>query len=300
MRRLPLWHVSITTSPEAEDAVAFLVERAFQKVPVVYLSEEIKSAEISVYSHNLREANARLRRELRDGLKEIRSCGLDTGPATIAIRKVRRIDWTQAWKRHFKPVKIRNSLLIKPGWSRQKPRNGQKVVVLDPGLSFGTGQHPTTLFCLEQLAVGRCAGRAQSFLDIGTGSGILAIAAAKLGYRPVEAFDLDPAAVRIAKANAARNGCAQSVRFSQRDLARLPVRPRSRFDLICANLTDDLLVGERDRIINHLKSGGVLVLAGILASQFATVHRAYHAAQLKLVTSCKRLDWHSASFRFAS
>ena len=92
------------------------------------------------------------------------------------------------------------------------------MVVLDPGLSFGTGQHPTTGFCLEQLAAWRSAGIPQSCLDLGTGSGILAIAAAKLGYAPVKALDVDPDAVRTACANARRNRVSARIRFQQQDV----------------------------------------------------------------------------------
>src|SRR5439155_23112501 len=114
------------------------------------------------------------------------------------------------------------ALLLKPSWSRCRARRGQAVVVLDPGLSFGTGQHPTTRFCLEQIVARRTQDRGQSFLDMGTGSGILAIAAAKLGYHPVAAFDVDAHAVRIARANARKNGVADTLHPRRQDLRQLP------------------------------------------------------------------------------
>jgi ribosomal protein L11 methyltransferase len=300
MRSSPLWQVCITTSFEAEEAVSAFVEHLLHQPPSVYTDEEAKTAVVSVYSPKRAVTNHHLRQELRAGFKEIGFCGLNTDPGTITIRRVRRVDWASSWKRHFKPLEIGQDLLVKPSWSRRKAHEGQAVVVLDPGLSFGTGQHPTTLFCLEQLVIGRRTGRSLSFLDIGTGSGILAVAATKLGYRPVEAFDFDPVSVRAAKANATRNGLRRRVRFSQRDLTRVPLRSKTRFDVICANLTADLLVGERDRIINRLKPDGVLVLAGILTSQFCAVSTAYKAAGLKLIASSEELEWHSASFRPAA
>ena len=112
------------------------------------------------------------------------SGGLDIGPGSISLKRIRQEDWAESWKLHFKPVVIGSALLLKPSWSRRRPRKGQAVVVLDPGLSFGTGRHPTTAFCLRQLVARRRRAEAQSCLDIGTGSGILAIAAAKLGYAP--------------------------------------------------------------------------------------------------------------------
>ena len=175
----------------------------------------------------------------------------------------------------------------------------QKVVVLDPGLSFGTGQHPTTEFCLKQLVAERRAGEAQSFLDIGTGSGILAIAAAKLGYHPVRAFDFDRAAVRVARDNARRNHVLNHITVVHADLTRASLDSRARYDFVCANLTADLLLSARDRILKRLQPRGRLVLAGILRTQFAPVARSYGTAGLKLLSAEASREWKSGLFAFA-
>ena len=176
----------------------------------------------------------------------------------MLLRKLRRENWAESWKRHFKPMEIGGALLIKPGWSRRRARPGQRVVRLDPGLSFGTGHHATTSFCLEQLAACRRPGAGQSFLDIGTGSGILAIAAAKLGYFPVQAFDSDPAVHPGQPRQRPKKPRQDRVRPRRQDLARLPVRSRRRWDVICANLTADLLAGQAGKIRARLKPGGQL------------------------------------------
>ena len=170
--------------------------------------------------------------------------------------------------------------------------------MLDPGLSFGTGHHPTTAFCLERISALRDGARAQRLLDVGCGSGILAISAVKLGYAPVAAFDFDPEAVRVAKENAAVNGV--SFRISCQDLTKLPRSCRERFDVVCANLMYDLLIQERERILARLSPGGTLVLAGILRGQFPKVQRAYEAAGLRLVASRAAKEWRSGAFRFRS
>ena len=123
------------------------------------------------------------------------STGLNIGSGTVRIARIKREDWAESWKKHFKAFEVGRSLLVKPSWIKRLPRAGQAVVVLDPGLSFGTGQHPTTAFCLSEIVRGEKKETSRSFLDIGTGSGILAIAAAKLNFRPVRAFDFDPASV---------------------------------------------------------------------------------------------------------
>ena len=295
-----LWQVSILTTAEAEESVSDFIERLLLQCPSVYTDARTGRVIVSAYLRKLAVPVRQLRIQLRSGLRKVRNNGLDTAPATITIRRIRRTDWAESWKKHFKPIEISRTLLIKPGWSKRNPRKGQAVVVLDPGLSFGTGQHPTTSFCLKQLASERRTGRRQSFLDIGTGSGILALAAVKLGYRPVAALDFDPVAVRVAKANARRNRCFRFVRFSRRDLARLPLQSGRRFNIVCANLETDLLVRQRDRIVNRLEPGGTLVLAGIPKSQFSTVHRCYKAARLILVASSATYGWHSAAFRIGN
>jgi ribosomal protein L11 methyltransferase len=221
---------------------------------------------------------------------------LNLGPGQISLKSVRKEDWAESWKLHFKPQVIGSALLLKPSWSRRRARKGQAVVVLDPGLSFGTGRHPTTAFCLRQLVARRRSGRSQSCLDIGTGSGILAIAATKLGYAPVDAFDFDPEAVRIARANARRNGVAANIRFQRQDLTKLPRRSTRQHSLVCANLVSSLLMAEQERILARLRTDGVLVIAGILETEFAQVQRSFETAGLRLIASRTQNEWRCGAF----
>ncbi|MBI3875067.1 MAG: 50S ribosomal protein L11 methyltransferase, partial [Verrucomicrobia bacterium] len=146
------------------------------------------------------------------------------------------------------------------------------------------------------LVAARRTETSQSFLDIGTGSGILAISAVKLGYAPVEAFDFDPDAVRVARENAAQNGVEEFIRLRRADLTKLPLSSAKKFNVVCANLIYDLLLAERERILSRLKPGGRLVLAGILRKQFAPVKHAYCAAGLRLVASRAEGEWQSGAF----
>ena len=284
------------TSAEAEEAVSALLERLLACSPTVFWDAEKETAAVSVYTPTLDCTESELRTVLRRAVGRIQRCGLTIHPGTVAVRRVRREDWAESWKRHFKTIEISRALLIRPSWSRPRARAGQAVVVLDPGLSFGTGHHPTTAFCLEQLVAQRRSGLRQSCLDIGTGSGILAIAAAKLGYNPVAAFDSDPAAVRVAKSNALKNRVSHRVRIGRKDLLRLSPGGRPKFDVICANLTCDLLLGQAKRILASLRPGGALILAGILRAEFGPVKRRYAAAGLELVATRHKREWQSAAF----
>lgn len=293
----PLWRISVGTTPEAEEAVAELLGAVLERAASSHFNLKTGASTATVFSET-RPANG-VRDEISAGLARIRNCGLAIGAGKIVVARVRREDWAESWKRHFRPIEIGKALLIKPSWIRRRVRPGQAVVVLDPGLSFGTGQHPTTAFCLQELV--RCGKfeSPRSFLDIGTGSGILAIAAVKLGYSPVRAFDFDPEAVRVARANAAANGVSGRLPIALGDVTKMPFRAVKHYDLICANLISTLLLAESRRIVAQLKPGGRLVLAGILKTEFLTVQKSFEKLGLKLAVSQARNEWRSGAFGFA-
>jgi ribosomal protein L11 methyltransferase len=319
--RGPIWKIAISTTREAEDAVTELLFSIFEIPVSSYTDVETGEVTVATYvskrpfvvprSRGRLKAGLQTKSALHQGLRQIAACGLNIGFGKISCQKIRREDWAESWKRHFRPIEIGSALLIKPSWSKRPPRKGQAVIILDPGLSFGTGQHPTTSFCLRQLAShaphntqhathSPLAPRPSplSFLDIGTGSGILAIAAAKLGYQPVDAFDFDPEAVRIARENARKNRVLRNIHITRKDVTKLPIRSGKQYDLICANLISTLLIAERPRILSRLKRSGVLVIAGILNSEFALVQREYERSGLHLIASKVEKEWRSGAFTY--
>jgi ribosomal protein L11 methyltransferase len=308
--RQPLWRISVATTLEAEDAVAELLGEISRQPASSHFDVETQVSVVSVFGQKKLVLARGLREEISAGLKRIKSCGLNLGSGKIKITKVRREDWSESWKRHFKAIEIGPALLIKPSWIKRPARKNQAVVILDPGLSFGTGQHATTSFCLHQIVAANCSAgavrqqsnrrldAAKSFLDIGTGSGILAIAAAKLGYRPVHAFDFDPEAVRVARANIRVNQVAEKIKIELGDVTTLPLRPAKKFDLVCANLISNLLLAERRRIVAQLKPGGTLVLAGILKPEFPQVQKSFEALGFKLTSAKSEKEWRSGALRF--
>jgi ribosomal protein L11 methyltransferase len=288
----PLFKLSVRINGEAEDAVVELFSRVFDVPASVYSDTEKKTTTVTMHRESF---SATERTAIRDGLRAIGAAGLDVGTGKISVTAVRRENWAESWKRHFHPLEISSRLLVLPSWSKQKPKRGQALVILDPGLSFGTGHHPTTAFCLKQIAALRKPGTSQSMLDAGCGSGILSIAAAKLGYKPIVAFDFDPDAVRVAKENAKVNRV--DFNLSQQDLTQLPVRSSQSFDLVCANLIYDILIEERRKVAARVAPSGTLVLAGILREQFPKVVRAYEEAGLYLVKAQSLKEWRSGIFR---
>lgn len=270
-----------------------MLARLFGQPASIYADLEKQSTTVSVFLARFAPQN---RTGIRQALRMLSESGLDISPARLSVRRIPRENWAESWKRHFKPLEISKKLLVIPSWSQRRPQPGQAVVVLDPGLSFGTGHHPTTGFCLEQLAFRRRHGSCQSLLDAGCGSGILSISAVKLGYSPVVAFDFDPDAVRVAKENATANDVA--IRITRKDLTKLPAGATTPFDVVCANLMYDLLIQERRRLLARLSPHGTLLLAGILREQFSAVRHAYEEAGLKLVGHKLAGEWRSGAFQF--
>lgn len=288
--------ISITTSLSAEDAVGVLLELERGQTPSSYTDALTRLSTVSVYGEIETQDVAGIKRRLREGLQALADDGIDIVPARIQVKKVPARDWSESWKRHFKPLDLGPRLLVKPTWSRRVPKKTQALVVLDPGLSFGTGQHATTRFCLEQLVALRDPQSAQSMLDVGTGSGILAIAAVKLGYQPVNAFDFDADCVRVANENTELNGVAAVLIVTHDDITQVPKKPKQRYSVVCANLICDLLIAERDRLLARVTPGGSLVLAGILETQFTLVRKTFEAAGWKLVAATTDKEWRSGTF----
>lgn len=291
-----LWKLSVTTSLQAEDVMTELLGRLTGCAIAVYSNEETRITEASAYLTKRTDWNKSKIQALNDGLELIRNTGIELGNTKIELKRIRREDWSESWKKHFKPLEIGDRLLIKPSWIKRKPSKKQVVVVIDPGLSFGTGNHPTTSFCLHELATLQQPGKPQHFLDIGTGSGILAISAVKLGYKTVKAYDFDPEAVRVACENAAVNNVADSLHPVRKDITKTKLTKKPGFDVVCANLISNLLIAEKKRISSNVRIGGNLILAGILAREFHEVRKAFETIGFRYIRSKVEGEWESGNF----
>ncbi|MAS76723.1 MAG: 50S ribosomal protein L11 methyltransferase [Verrucomicrobiales bacterium] len=288
--------VCVNTSPFAEDLVSALLESVFKSTPSVWSDLDANKSKVTVYLE--REDITKIEEELiRQGINAIDESGFDVGEGVWEITPVKREDWSQSWKRHFHPIEVSNRLLVKPEWEEVKAKSGQIVVTLNPGLSFGTGHHPTTLFCLKQLAEHAPNNEQRSFLDAGSGSGILAISAAKLGFSQVVAWDFDPQAVRVARENAKQNNLDGELSFDVKDLTQMTTGGQ-KFDVICANLIYDLLIDESEKLISWTASDGCLILAGILKEQFSLVRDTFCRAGMKMIDNEVCGEWCSGVFRF--
>ena len=206
-------------------------------------------------------------------------------------------DWAGSWKQHFKPMQIGKRLLITPSWETVSSDEHRAVIVLDPGMAFGTGGHETTRLCLECLeqVLDQSAAPPDSIrtLDLGTGSGILAIAAAKLGITDIDAVDIDPQAVLVAEENCSLNQVSDKIKCSTRPLEQL----EGPYNIILANILAETLVALAPGILEHLSSDGCLILSGILAEREELVRAAFAAFPLQFVASHADGEWRCLQYR---
>lgn len=210
-------------------------------------------------------------------------------PPRMKLRVIREEDWDKKWQRFFTTCRIGTRVVIKPSWELYLPKDGDMVIEMDPGMAFGTGTHPTTRMCLEvieDIVRGRTTP-ISAMLDVGTGSGILSIAAAKMGVAKVMGIDIDPIALRYARQNVEKNRVAHLVEVCECSLDKL----EERFDLVVANILSEILIKLRKELVKHLAVNGMLVLSGILGEKAPKLERAFTSKKLSLIDSRIHGEW---------
>jgi ribosomal protein L11 methyltransferase len=205
----------------------------------------------------------------------------------LTLREHREQDWEEAWKQHFAPVRASAQVTIRPPWIEVDEQDGAWVVTLDPGMAFGTGTHPTTRLCLELLETLPLEGT--TVLDAGTGTGVLAIAAAMMGAARVDAVDVDPVAVRQATANVNLNGVSDRIRVWEDGLATSP--STAGYDVVIANIIARILAELHPTLISSLKPGGTLLLSGIIEDKEPLVDDCYRRAGMVREERRQMGDW---------
>jgi len=209
----------------------------------------------------------------------------------LETRVVNEEDWAEAWKEHFPVQHVGRRLVIRPSWREHEATDDAVVISLDPGMAFGTGLHPTTRLCLSLLEdlADRVHLSGAQVLDVGCGSGILAIAAAFLGAKSVLGVDTDPLAVETTLRNAGLNGLGSKIKARQGSvpLAAEPIG----FDVVLANLVASLLIDLAQPLANSVNPGGHLIASGIFADRESEVRKAFESAGLRIVGARRETDW---------
>lgn len=202
-------------------------------------------------------------------------------------------DWGKSWKKHFKPFAIVPGLVIAPTWENYRPTEGEAVITMDPGMAFGTGHHATTSLSLEFIRQSLAEKNGQRLLDVGTGTGILGMAALLFGAEKVVALDNDPEAVLAAEENVQRNLLQERMQVSSAPPASLD----DRFGVVVANIVHDVLVGMADDLTRLTEQGGTLILSGILeGEQAANIISVFTARGFSLSEKKGRNEWVALRF----
>lgn len=225
--------------------------------------------------------------EIKQAVSQLTNFQIDIGPNKFILSEVDEEDWATAWKKYYKPMKVGNRITIAPTWENYAPLTDTEIIVeLDPGMAFGTGTHPTTVLCIQALE--RYLSSSDRLLDVGTGSGVLSIAAAKLGAARVEAIDLDEVAVKSAQENISLNKVDSLVTVSKGNLLD---HISGTYDMIVANILAEVIVQMSKDAFKTVKPGGKLITSGIIKRKKHMVKDSLTEAGFHIEEILELEDW---------
>lgn len=310
-----IWsEVQITTTNEAEDAVAEAfyeagaggvaiesrddVSGVWNDPCVNYIDEGLlaRPAGTSVikgYFPSDAQTDARVR-EILLKIAKMPECGLDPGSGELKIVEVADEDWANSWKKYFVPTKVSSDITVVPSWESYAPKEGETIIDMDPGMAFGTGTHETTRLCAEALE--KYVAPGMSVVDVGCGTGILSIIAAKAGAGSVIAIDLDPVAVRVTRENAEKNGVADQIKLYEGNLLEA-LEDGVKADLVVANILAQAVIVLASEVGEILAEDGVFIASGIITEYLSDVVDALEENSFTVLETAQMGEWHQVTAR---
>ena len=223
---------------------------------------------------------------LRNRFSELSSESSAYGTLQLEFRSVSDTDWKDVWKQYFKPFYASDHLVIKPTWESFEPQPGDRIIEIDPGMAFGSGTHETTAMCLSLLEKNITGG--EEVIDVGTGSGILAIGAALLGAGHILAIDIDPDAVRVAAENVKLNHVQHLISVQEGNLLD---HVSSVCDICVANIISDVIIAFAAPLKDHIRPGGLFICSGIVSSRADEVQTALKTAGYEILQKAGKGEW---------
>ena len=210
-------------------------------------------------------------------------------PPQMTLKVTYEDDWNKKWQKYFTTARIGKHIIVKPSWELFLPEEGDVIIEMDPGMAFGTGTHATTRMCLEAIEnlIHNDSKSSHSMLDVGIGSGILSIAAAKLGVEKLVGIDIDPIALRYAKQNIEKNRVANKIEVKEVVLNKL----EGKFDLVVANILSDVILKLHKDLYTHLEDNGILILSGIMDENESKVEKKFVSKKISLVDRYYDTGW---------
>ncbi|MDP3487578.1 MAG: 50S ribosomal protein L11 methyltransferase [Bacillota bacterium] len=296
--------ITVVTSQEAKEAVTDILYRAgatgvviVDATPVSLADDvedysptpppDIPLEEVRVTAYlSIEQALPAIIDGVRIEVAALADYALDPGRGEVILTEVEDEDWATAWKQYYKPVPIGPRIIIKPSWEELDFASDKVVVELDPGMAFGTGTHSTTVMCLEFLQEYNLESK--NVLDLGCGSGILSIAAAKLGAREVLALDYDPVAVNVASQNVRHNAIEAVVTVRESNLFAVA---EGQYDLVVANIIARIIIEAMPSVKAHLAPSGIFIASGIIQEKLGGVLAAMAEYDLQVIEQKTQGEW---------
>ena len=289
--------ITVTTSYDASEAVANCLFE-MSATGVEFNESDTANIQLIAYYPLDDRVGARMQK-LRDFLAELPAWGIQPGPATIDLKHVKSEKWAEAWKAAFPPQRVGRRIFIVPSWHDSPHKETDILIQLDPGMAFGTGYHPTTRLSLELLE--DTIEPHHYIADIGTGSGILTIAAVKLGAKQVDAIEIDPTAIPVAAANFQTNTVTPQVSLSQGNGLK---EVDSKYHLIIGNILTKVILPIIPECAPRLHPSGIVIFSGILETELEQVQSVLEANQfecLQVISEAEdNITWVGIKARFRS
>ncbi|MBO9129589.1 50S ribosomal protein L11 methyltransferase [Bacillus sp. 165] len=225
--------------------------------------------------------------QIKSAISSLSQYDIDLGKNEVTVSEVDEEEWATAWKKYYHPIQVSETFTIVPTWEEYKAEHeGERIIELDPGMAFGTGTHPTTVMCIRALE--KMVKHGDTVIDVGTGSGILSIAAAKLGASSVQAYDLDEVAVESARMNIELNNVQHVVAVNQNNLLNGITGP---VDVIVANLLAEIILLFPKEAAQVVKQGGLFITSGIIEAKQQEVIDALEKSGFTIEEVLKIEDW---------
>lgn len=279
--------LTVTTTNEASEAVInLLMENGAGGVEID--DSDLSQVELATY-FQAQAGLVELLPELEQKIAQLREFGLDPGKGTVKLAELDDDSWADVWKKYYHPVRLTRYLTIVPSWESYTPETtDEKVIKLDPGRAFGTGTHPTTKLALQALETVVRGG--ETMIDVGTGSGVLSIAAKYFGVAQIAAYDVDAEAVKAAEENLALNDMQDAITVGANDLL---AGIKTKVELITANILAEIIVPLIPQAYECLKPGGIFIISGIIADKKDLIVSELEAKGFVIDQILNMKDWYS-------
>lgn len=283
----------VIDSPNADVPVLEEALIALDLTPSSYSNLETGRAATYLVTNSQEEAE-RTSAKIKSVLQEVWLPMLTEEPK-LSIQQIRQEDWANNWKKNFHVFHASDRLVVKPSWEEYTAKTGEIVLPIDPGMCFGTGYHGTTRACLQFLDALQKEHGTLSFIDAGTGSGILSLGAKLLGYTPIVAFDMDPQCIEQAQENF-RNASVDGIELHCAPLGQFT--PKQKADVVAANILAVVLLQQSTAVLDLIRPGGWAILSGILTEQYPDIHRTFTALHCQETQRVTIGEWTSGLYHF--